>query len=81
MIGILVESNHLYQNWCNYNKLDPKDFIPITSIQKVLGMKFDEVWKVKGLPIFFDNIGYVLEYFQSHNIEIIKIAEIVTVRN
>jgi hypothetical protein len=76
MIGILVETHRMYMDWCRYNKINPKDYIPITSIHKVLGMKFDEVWEVKNLPNFFNDVGFVLEYLQSHDIPVRYITEI-----
>lgn len=76
MIGILVETHRMYMNWCKYNNLDHRNYVPITSIQKVLGMKFDEVWRVKNLPDFLNDIGFVLEYLESHNIPVRYITEI-----
>lgn len=76
MIGIITETLRNYYRWCKNNNLNPKDYRPIGSLKNVLGIKFDEVWEVRGLPSFIDDIGIVCEYLQSHDIQVRKIEEI-----
>ncbi len=76
MIGIITETMRNYEKWCKRNNLNPKDYIPIVSIQQVLGRKFDEVWEVNGLPSFIDDIGFIMEYLGSHSVNFRRIEKI-----
>jgi len=71
MIGIIAPTYKHYIDYIQYCTLDKNDYKYISCIADVLGCKFDYVIELNSC--WMDDIGHILEYLQSHEIEVKRV--------
>ncbi len=75
-IGVLSHSFHVFRNWLVKNNYDKNKYVCITSMKDVVGQQFEFVLEVLELEgNWLDDIGHILQYLQSKNIEVIKVMK------